>query len=141
MIDGVFVAEDASFKDVTDETMVHRGMSENKSNLPATLATFELARHPLMKEKVTPDIEKIQMELEIDKELGLPMQAERTSNKALSTDIDELTKSNNYFQVSKGLLEKLFSIRQLQFDCWGANITTFFIDRWWRLNTRWGLLH
>lgn len=100
--------------------------STNKSNLPACLSAVTLDRHTLLKEKASPEIEKLQMELEIDKELGLMSQAENTAKKALKLDIDELTKSNSYFQVSKSLLERLFSIRQLRMMCWSANIEAFF---------------
>jgi hypothetical protein len=97
----------------------------SSSNLPATLDTFVLDRHPLMAGKVSPEIEKFQKELDIDKKLGLQAQAEGTAKEALVADINELTKSNNYIQVSRSILEGLFHITSLRMLCLLTNIQSF----------------
>jgi hypothetical protein len=94
--------------------------------IPSTLDGFDISRHPLAKEKVTPEIEKIQKELEIDKKLGLAPQAVMTANQALSLDINELTKSNNYMEVTPSLLGRLFNITRLKLMCWTTNVKSFF---------------
>lgn len=85
--------------------------------VPATLETFSLVRHDLMKGSTNNIIESVVKELEIDQELGLIHQADLTSKKALEADIDELTSSRDYFQVSQELLKKLFQFNKLQWKC------------------------
>jgi hypothetical protein len=72
-----------------------------------------------------PTIDAITNELEIDKELGLSRQAELTVVKALIHDIDELTSSNDYFEVSQLLLEKLFQIKSLRLRCFWNNLISY----------------
>lgn len=104
---------------------VVEGLTKEASNLPATLDTMRLVRHELLNGVTTPEIEKIAEELAIDKELGLKNQAEKTAEAALEQDIDELTASKDYFQVSKDLLKELFSINKLNMDCHFHNLKSF----------------
>lgn len=81
-----------------------------------------LVRHELMVGNTSPAIESITKELELDLELGLKNQAEQTMIEAISRDIDELTSSKDYFEVSDSLLKKLFQIGNLQRKCLYSNI-------------------
>jgi hypothetical protein len=110
-------AQEAEFSEVKPE--------QKKSNVPATLQTFQLYRHDLCQGKNNNDIEKIAKELEIDKQLGLKAQCELTAEAALQKDIDELTSSKDYVQVSKLLLEKLFGIGKLRMICTWHTIKSF----------------
>lgn len=85
-----------------------------------------LIRHQLKAGADSEVIKSISEELEVDKELGLRKQAEITMERALQHDIDELTSSSDYFEVSKSLLMKLFQIRSLQLKCAWSNIKYFF---------------
>jgi hypothetical protein len=123
--------EEAKYRVIEEEkadsfdTSVKATAAASSSNLPATLESLMLTRHPLMQTKITPEIEKIQTELQVDKELGLKAQAASTSRKSLIHDIDELTKSNNYFQVTKPLLRRLFQMNRLFLTCLLTNIRQF----------------
>jgi len=83
--------------------------------------TTALIRHDLMVGKTDTTIVSIVKELELDKELGLKKQVELTVIKALNHDIDELTSSRDYFEVSQSLLEKLFQIKKLRIMCLWTN--------------------
>lgn len=91
-------------------------------NLPATLDSLTLVRHDLLKNKPNELISTLQEELNVDKELGLDNQAKITASKSLKNDIDELTTSNDYFEVSKDLLKTLFQVPSLQAKCFFYNI-------------------
>jgi hypothetical protein len=93
--------------------------------VPATLETFQLHRHELCQGTNNGEIEKMAKELEIDKQLGLKNQCEITAEAALQRDIDDLTSSKDYVQVSKKLLEKLFSIGGLKRICTLHTIISF----------------
>jgi hypothetical protein len=95
---------------------------ELAATVPATLETFSLVRHDLMKGKSNSVIESVIKEIEVDQELGLDQQLALTGSRALVNDIDELTSSRNYFQVSQELLKKLFQFNKLQWDCVWFNI-------------------
>lgn len=107
---------EADFKEIPPPT---------SSTAIATLESLQLYRHQLKQGTSNPKIQQIAKELELDKQLGLKNQAEITAESALQHDIDELTNSNNYFQVSKSLLEKLFSINSLQLKCLWYNIKSW----------------
>lgn len=109
------IAYDAEFEVVPESK---KGLP---GNLPATLESVQLIRHDLLKGQNFPYIEKIAEELDLDKKLGLNCQAEITSESSLKNDIDELTSSKDYFQVSKNLFKKLFSIGMLQRKCYFHN--------------------
>lgn len=110
------MAIDTSLRVDAEFTEVRETKNNNK-NLPATLDTVCLHRHTLMEGKVTEAAAKAAEELAIDKELGLLNQAKATANHALQKDIDELTTSNNYFEVTKETIEKLFGLTSLKFQC------------------------
>lgn len=102
-------------------TVVPESKKSFSDNIPATLESVQLIRHDLLRGQNSPYIEKIAEELDLDKKLGLNCQADITSESSLKKDIDELTSSKDYFQVSKDLLEKLFSIGMLQRKCYFHN--------------------
>lgn len=83
-----------------------------------------LVRHELMVGRTNPIIESITKELELDLELGLKNQAEQTMIEAISKDIDELTSSKDYVEVSDDLLKKLFHIGSLRKKCLYSNVTS-----------------
>jgi hypothetical protein len=116
-------AVEAEFEEV-DEEQEGLKMRERKSNqnLPATLETFSLIRHELKKGQTNDAIQAISEELDVDKKLGLEKQAKLTVSKSLKQDIDELTSSKDYFEVSQALLKKLFQIRKLRSQCFWHNI-------------------
>jgi hypothetical protein len=113
----IATAKEAEFSEVKPET--------KKSNVPAVLQDFQLYRHELLQGTNNEKIKKIATELELDKQLGLKHQCELTAETALKNDIDSLTSSNDYIQVSKQLLEKLFSIGQLKGMCVWHTIKSF----------------
>jgi hypothetical protein len=80
-----------------------------------------LVRHSLMIGSSNAVIEALNKELQVDMELGLKKQAELTTIKAIEQDIDELTSSRDYFEVSPALLDELFQIRALQGKCLWSN--------------------
>jgi hypothetical protein len=115
---GMFVkASVAEYKEVKEEENI-----EGSNTLPAKLETMALIRHPLQKGKSGNGIEEISEEFKIDKELGLMYQAKHTAKEALKQDIDELTSSRDYFEVSNDLLKKLFKIGKLKRKCILNNI-------------------
>ena len=95
---------------------------EEEKKALATLDTFTLYRHPLLDGKVVEGIDKCAEELAVDKELGLPKQAENTAKIALSNDIDQLTNSRDYIQVNAQTVEKLFEIPRLRKMCIISNV-------------------
>lgn len=116
---------EAEFEEIDEEQEASR-MKENNSNqnLPATLETLSLIRHDLRKGQTSEAIEIISKELDVDKKLGLKKQAELTVSKSLKQDIDDLTSSKDYFEVSQELLKKLFQIRKLRSRCFWHNVIT-----------------
>jgi hypothetical protein len=83
--------------------------------------SLALVRHELKVGDSDEMIESIKEELEIDKQLGLEKQAKITVEKALQHDIDNLTSSNDFFEVSQNLMQRLFQISMLERKCFFAN--------------------
>lgn len=97
-----------------------------EKNLPADPKTFtSLRRHELMVQESDEHITSIKEELDIDTQLGLKHQAEITANKALMHDIDKLTSSNDFFEISSKQLSKLFQMGSLKRKCYWANLISF----------------
>jgi hypothetical protein len=86
-----------------------------------------LLRHPLKKGTSYEGIEKVAKEFEVDEELGLPHQQSLTAKKALEKDIEDLTSSKDYFEVSDNVIKKLFQIRKLQTQCTLLNIKSVLV--------------
>jgi hypothetical protein len=108
----------AKFREIREDPM---NMRPDPITVPATLADVSYIRHP--KAKFDADyVEPIKKEIDLDFELGLKGQYELDQNKMLRKDIDELTKSNDYWEVSKGILRKLFKIPQLEMMCVWPNL-------------------
>lgn len=82
-----------------------------------------LTRHALMVGAEDDTIKKISEELQIDKELGMEKQTVITMDRALSHDIDQLTSSRDYYEVTPKILEKLFQIKSLKRKCFWHNLT------------------
>jgi hypothetical protein len=90
-------------------------------NLPATMDTVTFYRHP--KAPAAPFyLDAIKDEIALDIELGLKNQFSIDQKKILKRDIDELTKSNNYYQVTSKLLGRMFKIGSLRSGCFFYNI-------------------
>ncbi|MDD5649650.1 MAG: hypothetical protein PHF86_04420 [Candidatus Nanoarchaeia archaeon] len=106
------------------EGVTNKKRSSDKDSLPAKLETLSLIRHKQMTGKSDKIIENISSELEIDKKLGLKNQAELTALKALNHDINELTSSRDFFEVSQDLIKKLFQINKLKRKCFINNIVS-----------------
>jgi hypothetical protein len=83
-------------------------------------------RHPLMRQKSGLYLEKLEKELKLDQQLGLKEQINIDAHEVLKRDIEELTRSNNYYEVSKNDLHKLFQFRRLKAKCASFNIAEFF---------------
>lgn len=96
-------------------------MGESDSSL-VEFGKYALVRHELRAGAIDDDIKALAEELEVDKELGLKNQAEITMEKAIKHDIDELTSSKDYFEVTPAILRKLFKIGSLQRKCFWYNI-------------------
>lgn len=99
-------------------------MHDNEAYVGEEAPTTGLIRHERMAGEITEVIASLNKEFELDMELGLKKQAEITVVKALSHDIDELTSSNDYYEVSPALLEKLFHIKSLRSMCFWSNLTS-----------------
>jgi hypothetical protein len=90
-------------------------------NLPATMDTVTYYRHP--KAPTAPlYLDAIKDEIALDIELGLKNQFSIDQKKILKRDIDELTKSNSYYQVTSKLLGRIFKIDSLKSGCVFHNI-------------------
>jgi len=76
--------------------------------------------------EIKPYVEEAAEELELDKVLGLKNQAFMDLATVVRKDIDELTKSNDYYEVDEDDLEKLFEIPTLRRKCWNFNIWNAF---------------
>lgn len=118
---GDLKAEEAEYNEVTEDSE-----RKDKNTLPAL--NYELPRHPLMKNGDTLPV--LQEELELDKKLGLQKQAQHTGSEALKLDIDELTSSHDYHEISKKQLNKLFKINELNRICSWINFKSS-ISAWW----------
>lgn len=99
--------------------------SEETSGLPEKLENLgfnQLLRHDLMANTSNDVVKKIAEEMKVDNELGLVNQASITAKKSLMHDIDELTSSRDYFEVTPEHLKKLFKISSIQRRCLIYNI-------------------
>jgi hypothetical protein len=111
------IAIDAEF------TLVNESDKERTQirNLPANLADVNLFRHP--KSDPNPDyLQTIKDDMALDIELGLNNQFEIDQKRVLQKDIDELTKSNEYYQITPKLLNRLFKLGHLRSLCTFFNI-------------------
>jgi hypothetical protein len=112
--------EEADFVVVTEEEVSH-------VNLPARMEDVQLLRHK--KAEGNPAyLQEIQDDIKLDIELGLKSQFEMDQAKVLRNDIDQLTKSNNYFQVSRKLLNKMFNIDDLKALCFFHNLKELVVE-------------
>jgi hypothetical protein len=114
-------AVDAEFVTVTGEEKQHI------ANLPATLEDVKFLRH----KKAEPDaayLQEFKDDIKLDIELGLRNQYEIDQTNVLKKDIDTLTQSNNYFQVTPKLLNKLFKIEELRALCAFHNLKEAIVE-------------
>lgn len=112
---------------MTDYEEVPGEAIEKEPQVPAPISILEEYRHPLKEGTINEQIKKIKEETDIDEELGLTLQKGMTLKKALESDIDDLTSSEDYFQVSKDTLKKLFQIKKLNRKCLLYNLSSFLI--------------
>jgi hypothetical protein len=101
--------------------MVTEEEAPHVSNLPARMEDVQLLRHKKAEQNPA-YLQEIRDDISLDVELGLENQFKIDQAKVLRKDIDSLTKSNNYFQVSKKLLKKLFKINDLRGLCFWHNL-------------------
>jgi len=117
-MDPKITAVDAEF------TLVNEKEEERKQvkNLPATMADVSLLRHKKAEGSNPAYLQAIKEEISLDIELGLNNQFEIDQKRVLQKDIDELTKSNEYYQVTPKLLNRLFKLGHLRSLCTSFNI-------------------
>jgi hypothetical protein len=100
-------------------------MGQQKQETLPALQT-NMTRHVLMAgTKGDQVIKELREDIDLDDELGLPVQAQIDSIKALRHDIDTLTQSRDYMEVSVGILNKLFQIKKLQMMCVPYNLKEY----------------
>jgi len=78
------------------------------------LPVIPMERHPLMKGKETDYFKKEKERHEIASELGLENQVTHSVLNVYQQDIEKLTDSKDYVEVSNNTLEKLFQFRKLK---------------------------
>jgi hypothetical protein len=129
-------ATDTPYEVCSDDRGRRNGNDGTDSRQLAIPTDFNLWRHVQREGVKDAHIEQLEAELAIDKELGLLKQAETTAAKALQHDIDHLTSSHDYRQVSHKILEKLFKIPQVKWNCFKTTLVNFtkgFISGCWAL--------
>jgi hypothetical protein len=117
---------DAKFKEVNSDNDVSTAVDQ-EPQLLATQDDLKYLRHPLAKQNAEYAI-AISKEIDLDRELGLKGQTELDQNTFLKKDIDELTRSNDYYQITKKHLNKLFKMSQLRMLCFLPNIIESFVQ-------------
>lgn len=98
-------------------------IEEKEQNTQVPVPVKGALRHPLFTEKKRKKkhIKEIEKEIELDIKLGL--NPEDTARKALMKDIDELTHSRDYYEITKKELNQLFKINWIDlFYCKPYNI-------------------
>jgi len=99
------------------------------------LPTIPMERHPLMKGRNTDYFEKEKDRHKIASELGLKNQVTHSILNVYQQDIEKLTDSKDYVQISDATLKNLFGIGKLKAKAFGNNIGRFFNS-----NAKWPLL-
>ncbi len=97
------------------ENEIDATVTIEEHNERALVPITEIRRHPLLAKKKKKYVREVKKELDLDAKLGLNIQSEETAKKALTKDIDELTNSRDYCEISKKGLERLFGIQWLNF--------------------------
>ena len=106
-----------SYREVKEDPLSLLNKSDSTpSGLPATLESVRFLRHPKAQFDA-PYMEPLKNEINLDIELGLKGQFDLDQKKILKKDIDELTRSNNYWEVTHRTLDKLFKVPQLRMSC------------------------
>jgi hypothetical protein len=106
-----------SYREVKEDPLSLVNKSDSTSSgLPATLESVRFLRHPKAQFDA-PYLEPLKNEINLDIELGLKGQFDLDQKKILKKDIDELTRSNNYWEVTHRTLDKLFKVPQLRMSC------------------------
>ena len=117
-------ANDAEFTNVRSVDVKEK---EEEYSHKALAKPIKIMRHPLMHGKSEDYVEELSEEIDLNKELGLENQAKIKQCELIRKDVDVLTKSNNYFEVTEKGLEKLFGIRKLKSKCIFHNLKIAFI--------------
>lgn len=76
-----------------------------------------IPRHPLMAAIENKHFKQQKKEVLLDAELGLENQCAIDTIDLLKEDINELTSSANYYEVNQNILNKLFKVDLLKFQC------------------------
>jgi hypothetical protein len=99
---------------------------EVKEKKTTTAVAIPLARHPLMSDKKMEYVKDIQEEADLDRHLGLNHQVRMDELDMIRHDIDELTKSTDYVEVSNKDIENLFGIGWIKVRCFVSTLVIFF---------------
>ena len=89
-------------------------------------STLKAIRHPVILNKEVPYAKKFEEELLLDHELGLKNQMNIDAKRFFSKDIDELTRTEDYHEVSLKVVERMFKMRLMKFACFLHNIVESF---------------
>lgn len=90
---------------------------------PSTLIAI---RHPVILNKEVFYAKKFEEELLLDHELGLTNQVMIDSKKFFSKDVDELTRTEDYHEVSLKVVERMFKMSLMKVGCLLHNIVESF---------------
>ena len=120
-----------------DYLIINKEEEERKARmhcdtLPATLADVQFCRHP--KAEANPCyLQEIKDEINLDIELGLPEQFRKNQEILLKKDIDVLTDTHEYFNVTPKILEKVFKLKTIKTLCFMNNIKEVILKTIWGL--------
>lgn len=103
---------------------------DGSKKIDALITPEEIERHRLMILEQRDYVENIKKEFEIDKELGLSNQMNLDQRDLLQKDINELTNSNDFYEINKSHLNNLFSINLLKLKCLPYNIKETIKKTW-----------
>jgi len=111
----------------TEAQNVEIQKKEEEYQHKALAKPIKIMRHHLMEGQDREYVKDIVEEIDLDQKLELKKQEAFKQAELLQKDIDELTKSNNYFEVSNKGLEKLFKIKKLKMKTVPFNLKILFI--------------
>lgn len=105
-----------------EELRNESGAQPEQEKAVSNYVCVEDVRHPTMKGVSRDYLERLQDELDVDQQLGLKNQMEIDTAQVLKEDINDLTKSNEYYQVTPELIEKIFRVPQMNLKCFWLNV-------------------
>lgn len=119
----------AKTEDVTDAEF------DESKEVKVPALSIEKARHELMKHTDKPYVKEAQANINLAQDMGLKNQELLDNLDLLSSDIDELTSSNNYYPINDDVLNRLFQIPKLSRKCFSytkISLTKGFFKAWGR---------